>query len=143
MRSTVFVLDSWPLVAWFKNQEPGASRTDTLLENARAGKSELLINVVNVGEVYYSVAKASGLEMAERALQTIYSLPIKIISTSDEQVMRAARLKGKYPIAYGDAFAALIAMERHAPVVTGDKELRDLGKRGVVSVEWVGEMEPQ
>ncbi len=134
-----FVLDSWPLVAWFKNQEPAASLTDDLLLRHRRGEIKLLISVINLGEVYYSVAKSAGAATAERALETILSLAIQVVPTTDEEVMRAARLKGRNAIAYGDAFAAALAIDRRVPLITGDKELLQLANAGVLAVEWVGE----
>lgn len=132
------VLDSWPLIAWLKNQEPGASLADSILARALNREIRLLMSVVNLGEVYYSVAKTAGVATADLALETVLNHAIKIVSVSDEQVMRAARLKGLYPIAYGDAFAALLAIDRRIPVVTGDREFLKLASKGILSVEWVG-----
>ena len=47
----------------------------------------------------------------------------------------AAKFKAQYPIAYADCFAAALAFQRKAVVVTGDPEFRKLSDR--ISIEWV------
>ena len=46
------------------------------------------------------------MKKAENIIQKIRLLPITFISASDSLVMEAAKIKGKYPISYADAFAA-------------------------------------
>ena len=45
-------------------------------------------------------------------------------------------MKANHRISYADAFAAALAQEYGATVVTGDPEFRSLGEK--VSVEWLG-----
>ncbi|MBI3696593.1 MAG: hypothetical protein HY238_17350, partial [Acidobacteria bacterium] len=47
------VLDAWAVMAWIKDEEPAASRVQALVEAAEARGLELLISMVNLGEVYY------------------------------------------------------------------------------------------
>ena len=42
------------------------------------------------------------------------------------EIWDAALLKGQFPIAYADAFAAALARKHRCPLVTGDPELRSI-----------------
>ena len=55
-----FVLDSWPMVAWLKGQQPGAVITRDFLQRAARREIQLLMSIVNLGEVYYSSRRAVG-----------------------------------------------------------------------------------
>jgi ribonuclease VapC len=47
----------------------------------------------------------------------------------------AAKLKGKYPIAYADCFAAALSLKLNASLVTGDPEFKKLKER--ISIQWI------
>lgn len=53
------VLDASALMTFFENR-PGAGKVEELLQLAVDGKRELLMSVVNWGEVYYSVWRVKG-----------------------------------------------------------------------------------
>lgn len=127
------------MVAWLKGQEPGASLTRSFLDRLWSREISLSMSILNVGEVYYSIAKGGREGDGERVLETMSRLGIRVVSAHDEQVMKAARLKSRYAIAYGDAFAAQLAIDRKIPLITGDKELLQLADAGVLAVEWVGD----
>src|ERR1039457_7016850 len=46
-------LDSWVILAWLKDQAPGAGVMAGLWEQAEAGRAQLVMNIVNLGEVFY------------------------------------------------------------------------------------------
>lgn len=132
------VLDSWGIVAWFKNQQPTAQAVRDLLDAAERREVRLIMNIVNVGEVFYIAAKYNDLKYAERVLHMLRTRAY-IESAPDELVMKAAHLKARYKISYADAFAAVTAMRAKAPLLTGDLELRDLALREKeVAIEWIG-----
>src|SRR4030042_1771371 len=85
------VLDAYALLAYLKG-ESGHLRVKELLA---LGAKDLLINAINVGEVFYIVARARGFREAEYFLSVILpSLPITVLDKSFEDVIEAARLKG-------------------------------------------------
>ncbi len=53
------VLDASAVMTFFEDR-PGAAKVEDLLARATEGKCELLMSVVNWGEVYYSVCRAKG-----------------------------------------------------------------------------------
>ena len=131
------VLDAWILMAWLKDQPPAADTMEGLWQAASRGDCRLIVNVVNLGEVYYLTAKAKDVETAETVLEEILSFPLEVWSVPDSLVFEAARLKARFPISYADAFAAATARQAAAPLVTGDSDLRRLEANGVLQVEWV------
>jgi PIN domain nuclease of toxin-antitoxin system len=128
------VLDSYALLAYL-DDEPGAEKVQGLLQEAAKGKTALFMSVVNWGEVYYSLCRSKGEERAEDFLLIIEQLPIKLVNTDKESMYKVARIKAYHSIALGDCFAAALAIERRAPVLTGDKEFENLGK--MVKIEWL------
>lgn len=121
----MMVLDAWAVIAWLKGQQPAAERVRSLFEAAERREEKLLINIVNLGEVFYISVKARDLNYAERVLDALRPR-LTIVSASDSLVMAAATLKSRYAISYADAFAAATALGRDAVLVTGDPELQVL-----------------
>ncbi len=128
-----FVLDAWAMLAFLQGEEPAASRVRQLLESAQNRESELFISVVNLGEVVYCVGRVRGEEAAWMTLDEIRHLALTVVPATEEQVFSAARLKIRYAISYADAFAAALAQELDATLVSGDPELVAL--RGEISLE--------
>ncbi|MBI5373917.1 MAG: type II toxin-antitoxin system VapC family toxin [Candidatus Schekmanbacteria bacterium] len=129
-----FVLDSYALIAFFED-EPGALKVEQILKQAESGKVNLLMSMVNWGEVYYSIYRSKGEDKAEESLLIIEQLPIKLIDIDQSLMYQAATLKAKHAIALGDCIASAIAINIDYPVVTGDKEFKKLGSR--VKIEWI------
>jgi uncharacterized protein len=62
---------------------------------------------------------------------------ITIIAPVEQRlVMRAAHIKAKYPISYVDAFAAALAEQEKAILLTGDPDFKRVEK--IIKVEWLG-----
>lgn len=55
-------------------------------------------------------------------------MPIKIVGIDKYSTLEAAKLKAKYPVAYADCFASVLAISKNIRVVTGDPEFRKLEK---------------
>ena len=131
------VLDSWAVMAWLKGQQPEADRVRILFEAGARRECRLIMNLVNLGEVFYLTVKSRDLAYGERVLDAL-RVRVKSISASDELVMAAALLKARHAISYADAFAAATALSHDAPLVTGDPELREMAVREpALKVEWI------
>jgi ribonuclease VapC len=109
-----------------------------LLEWASRGADKLGISLINVGEVFYLLAKRHGAAPAERFLADLTMMPIQTLLPDRRLILNAARLKSRYPISYADAFAVETAREQNARLVTGDPELWQLSKREPIELLWVG-----
>ena len=134
MEQQTKVLDSWAIMAFFEG-EPAAEGVETLIHQSIQARSGLLMTSVNLGEVWYSVARAQGETVAEKAIQNIHSLDIEIVPTSWELSLQAAKFKAKNPIAYADCFAAALAYLRGVELVTGDREFERLQDQ--IRILWV------
>jgi predicted nucleic acid-binding protein len=127
------VLDAFALLAYLKG-ERGHLRVMELMTAAETG---LLINAVNVGEVFYVLARARGVQEADYFLDVILpSLPITVLDNTFENVIDAARLKAIHALSFADCFAAATAIRERAALVTGDPEFKKLGK--ALEIDWVG-----
>ncbi len=130
------VLDSWALVAFFED-EASAKTVEELLHNAARERHRLYLSVVNWGEIYYStIRRASQADADARALE-IASLPIDIIGVADDLKLarQAAIFKATYRISYADAFAAALAKEKKAELITGDPEFKALERE--IRIAWL------
>lgn len=119
----------------FLNKERGFERVKALLREAERSQVPLLMNEINIGEVYYMTAKAWSLEQAEDFLRRLETLPIQAVPNSFPAVLEAARLKARFSISYADAFAVAMAIRMNAVVVTGDPEFRQV--EHLVTIDWL------
>src|SRR5438552_14817873 len=87
---TWYVLDSYALLASY-HRELGGTRVDQLLLDP--GNNHW-ISVINLGEVYYRVAKDNGFQQARQTLTWIGSLPIRMVDADWPLTRAAAQIKG-------------------------------------------------
>jgi len=128
------VLDSFALIAYFRD-EPGAETIETLLVSAGKKDSPLLMTDVNYAEVKYSIVKKDGAEAWAEAAKVLQGLPIDFHSTTRELADTAADFKARFKLSLADAFAAALAKERRAELVTGDPKFKPLEKE--IKVQWL------
>jgi ribonuclease VapC len=121
------VLDSFALIAYFRD-EPGAEVVETLLVTAGKKDSPLHMTDVNYAEVKYSIVKKDGAQAWAEAAKVLQGLPIDFHPTSRALADTAADFKVRFKISLADAFAAALAKERNAELVTGDPEFKALEK---------------
>ena len=115
------VLDASAVMTFFLNR-PGAEKVEELLDDAAGGTCELLMSVVNWGEVYYSVWREAGAATAQKIVAGIAQLPIDLLPATYELTKLAAELHAQHKLPYADCFAAALAAQRNAPVATSDKD---------------------
>lgn len=130
------VLDSWALLAFFKD-EPAAAAVEGLIEAATKSGEPLLLSAVNWAEIYYTMERAGGRAVADEVAAEIATLPIEVAGLGDdlELARQAARFKAAHKLSLADAFAAALAKARAAELVTGDPEFKALERE--VKVVWL------
>ena len=128
------VLDSYALMAFYED-EPGADVVRNLLLKAIDNEIKLFMSVVNVGEIWYSIARATSPETADRYIEELRGMSIDIVDVDWQLTRQAAAFKARGNIAYGDCFAAALAKSQKAELVTGDKEFKAV--EGEIKVFWL------
>ena len=121
-----YVFDASALFAFLRDR-PGASKVEELLKEARQGRAQVLMSAVNYGEVYGLILREHGPEQALMAVQAMSPLPIAVLDATPQRACKAADVKAKYKLYYVDCFAAALATEHQATLVTSDSDFRRLG----------------
>lgn len=129
------ILDSYAVIA-FLEDEPGADVVRNLILRAEEGKLKLAMSVVNLGEVWYAIARATSEKTADRYIQEIQGMAIEIVDVNWALTRQAAAYKLNGKIAYADCFAAALATDRDGEIVTGDEEFEVLENK--INVLWIG-----
>ena len=125
---------SWALMAFFED-EPGADKVEALLLEAEQGGARLWMSVVNWGEVWYSIARRQGAKAADQLTGDIGKMAIEVVDADRTITRIAAEFKAKYKMGYADCFAAALAKDQKAELVTGDKDFRQVEKQ--IKVSWL------
>lgn len=128
------ILDSYSIIAYLEN-EPGAGRMVELFKEARDSAMDLLLCLVNWGEVYYITRRELGSDRAEEVATLLTSLPIDVVGIDLALTKAAAELKSKHKMSYADCFAAALAKLHNGQLVTGDDEFRQVEKE--ISIAWI------
>ena len=127
-------MDSFAMIAFFED-EPGADRVALILKSLIDRKAKAYMSVINWGEIYYNTMREQGVETAEKVIGQLKQYPIELVDADQNLTYEAAKLKGRYKIAYADCFAAALSRRLNAIVVTGDSEFKKLGDE--YSIQWL------
>jgi predicted nucleic acid-binding protein len=127
-RTRRYVLDANALIGFFEGRLGVSVKVRRLLSEALEKDSPLLISAVNWGEVFYIEWRCHGEAKAREAEARLQELPIAVIPVDRERASRAAAVKQRHGLGYADAFAAELAIERDAWLVTADPEFAKVGK---------------
>ena len=128
------VLDSSALIAYFRD-EAGAEAVENLLVTAGKKDSPVHMTDVNYAEVKYSIVKKDGAAAWEEAAKILQGLPIDFHSTTRALADTAADFKARHKISLAAAFAAALAREKKAELITGDPEFKPLEKE--IKINWL------
>jgi predicted nucleic acid-binding protein len=123
-----YVLDANALLGFFEARYGAAQKIRKLFDEARRQDQPLLMSAVTWGEVFYIEWRWHGEAGARRAEVVLQELPIVVIGVDRERASRAGGLKQKHSLGFADAFAAELAIERGAWLVTADPEFSKVGK---------------
>jgi len=134
VKAAVRVLNSYSLLAYIEG-EAGAEQMIEIFRVARDSGRSLFLSVVNWGEVYYITMREAGHERADEVAHLISTLPIQIVPADLDLTRQAAELKSKHRMSYADCFAAALARQRKAELVTGDRDFRQV--EGEVKILWL------
>lgn len=121
-----YVLDANALLTLIESK-PDQTKVNSLLKEALRGHSEVLMSSVNYAEVYALLLRRYGKDSALHTMSAIRPLPIQLLEGTTQMCFRAAEVKTTYKLYYVDAFAAALAIEYKATLVTSDADFKKLG----------------
>jgi predicted nucleic acid-binding protein len=130
-----YVLDSWSVLAYLEDEPAGAKVADVMAEAHEQG-IPLLMTVINVGEVWYILARETSESEADRSISELHELGIEFCEADWKLAHNAARFKANHKMSFADGFAAALAsQERGRVLVTGDIEFQQVSSE--VKILWM------
>jgi uncharacterized protein len=133
-KAKAYVLDTWAVIAYLED-EPSAPQIADLIASAHEEEIPVYMSVINVGEVWYTIAREISEEDADASVKEIRDLRIQFESADWTLTQEAARFKSQHKMSYADCYAAALAKLYKADLVTGDKEFRVLENE--LKIQWV------
>jgi predicted nucleic acid-binding protein len=134
MSAARVVLDSFALIAFLRG-EVGEEKVAALLERAGLRDEPVQMTEVNYAEVKYIVIRKDGKDRWDEIARELPALPIEFHPATRALADTAADFKARHKLSIADAFAAALAKERKAELITGDPEFKALGKE--IKIGWL------
>ncbi len=128
------VLDSWAVMA-FLQDEPAAEKIADTLADAQENAIPVSMSVVNAGEIWYIVARRASAAEADRTLHLIQEIGVRLFDADLALTKIAARYNENGNISYADCYAAALAKQQKAHLMTGDDEFKPL--ESDISILWL------
>lgn len=117
--SNNFVLDACALVALLKNEE-GADVVDAIYKQARNSEATIIMNRVNLLEVYYGFYHSDGKDFADKILDSVAKSIVTICEFSKDFFPIAGRLKATYKISLADSIVITQSLLLDGELITSD-----------------------
>jgi predicted nucleic acid-binding protein len=115
-----YVLDACALVALLKGEQ-GAEIVEAAFDAAHKKTATIIMNKINLLEVYYDAYRTHGKEQADLMLSNLKKGPVSINSEISDDIFAAAgRLKASYKISLADSFALAQAIVTGGELLTAD-----------------------
>ncbi len=131
------VLDSFALLAFLRGEDADG-KVRALLEKAALRNQPLHMTEVNYAEVKYIVLRKEGLKRWSEISAELPALPLEFHPITRPLADVAADFKSRHKLSLADAFAAALAKEKKAELVTGDPEFKALGKE--MKIGWIAKI---
>ncbi len=128
------VLDSWSIIAYLED-EPAGQQIADIIADAHQDSIPLLMTVINVGEVWYIIARETSVTEADQSVAEIKGLGIDFVEAGWKLTREAAMFKANHKMSYADCFAAALARDHKAELVTGDPEFKQVESQ--IKVWWM------
>lgn len=133
-KAKAYVLDTWAVIAYLED-EPSGEQVEDLIATAHEEQIPIYMSVVNVGEVWYTMAREISEEEANASVKSLRDLRIQFENADWELTQEAARFKSQNKMSYADCYAAALAKVKKADLVTGDNEFKPLD--GQIKISWL------
>ena len=132
--SAAQVLDSHALLALLRD-EPGGETVARILERAGQRDQPVHMTEVNYAEVQYLIRRKDG-DIAWAAIASgVKAAPIEFHIADRRLADAAADFKTRFKMSLADAFAAALAKEKKAELITNDPEFKPLERE--ITIRWL------
>lgn len=128
------VLDSHALLALLRD-EPGGETVAQILERAEQRDQPVHMTEVNYAEVQYMIRRKDGDAAWATIAGELRAAPIEFHPADRRLADTAADFKARFKMSLADAFAAALAKEKKAELITGDPEFKPLAKE--IKIHWL------
>jgi len=128
------VFDSWAVIAYLEG-EPAAEKIAEHIADAHDDDIPLFISVVNAGEVWYIIAREASVNDADQSILQLRHLGIEFVEANWNLTHEAAGYKSKHKMSFADCFAAALAKQKRALLLTGDPEFKQVEKE--INIDWL------
>ena len=133
-KARAYVLDTWAVIAYLED-EPSGEQVEDLIATAHEEQIPIHMSVVNVGEIWYTIAREVSEEEADASVKLLRDLRIQFEDADWTLTQEAARFKSLNKMSYADCYAAALAKFKKADLVTGDREFKPLD--GEIKISWL------
>jgi ribonuclease VapC len=134
MLAAQVALDSHALLRLLRD-EPGAETVSQLLEKASQRDQAVHMTEVNYAEVQYIIRRKDGDAVWAAIAGELRAAPIEFHPATRPLADLAAGFKARFRLSLADAFAAALAKDMKAELVTGDPEFKALEKE--IRIQWL------
>jgi len=134
---TPYVLDASAILR-FTDKEAGFDRVRDLFIQAAKGNVELLLSVINWGEIVGALYKRAGGVSArmDGLAANLAALPLTIVAADKDLAEGAAIFKYNFKVPFVDAFAGSLALHEDATLVTADYDFKSVPP-GTIKIEFL------
>jgi len=136
--NNIFILDACAVLAELSDEE-GAEVIDDFYKRALDNRIFLMINKVNLLEVYYDAMRTYGKDRALKCYNNIRNSHILVINEiTDDIFFEAGRLKAAYKISLADSIALAQALVLRGTLLTADHHEFDIiEKQENINFHWI------
>jgi ribonuclease VapC len=128
------VFDSWAVIAYLEG-EPAAEKVADHIADAHENDIPLFMSVVNAGEVWYIIARETSVSDADRSITEMRHLGIDFVDADWSLAHEAGGFKSKHKMSFADCFAAAVAKQKKAVLLTGDPEFKQVEQE--ITIDWL------
>ena len=93
------------------------------------------MTVVNVGEVWYIVAREASPSDADATIKQLRDLGIQFVTADWDLAKDAGYFKSRNKMSFADCFAAALAKQKKAHLATGDPEFKQV--QAEINILWL------
>ena len=94
-----------------------------------------MLGGIHAGEVWYIIARETSVGDADRSITELRHLGIKFVDADWELAHEAGGFKSKHKMSFADCFAAALAKQRKAVLLTGDREFKQVEPE--ITIDWL------